>query len=156
MRHEKLFKTSSSLNSMRNMFSIIGVFSVLFILISWAFPAGKNNDQQLEFSTPAPDVNIAKEGAVLFINAYRDRYFKNEQNVPKGFFISRAAIKWLLENEEYNGIYVYPALNAEGNVCSILEGGVSAVNTFRVIEGIEGRQIVNESMCPTDCGGLMK
>ncbi|MBK9319821.1 MAG: hypothetical protein IPM91_14115 [Bacteroidetes bacterium] len=61
-----------------------------------------------------------------------------------------------MENEENNGVYVYPAINAEGNVCSIIEGGVSKVNTFRVMEGVEGRHIINESMCPTDCGNLMR
>jgi len=125
-------------------------------LISWVFPGGNSNSRTVASSSPAPDVNIARAGAVNFINAYRDRYFKSDQDVPKGFFISRAAINWLLENEENNGIYMYPALNAEGKVCSILEGGVSAVDSFRVMEGVEGRQIINQSMCPTDCGNLMR
>lgn len=156
MKMKRNLHYTSAVKLIRNIFSIIGMVSVFAMMISWARPEKTSRTLVEKPLLPSPDMNIAKAECINFINAYRDRYFKGEENAPKGYFISRATINWLLENETNTGIYVYPALNNEGVFCTIVEGGVSTVAQFRVVEGVEGRQIISESMCPTDCGNLMR
>lgn len=143
MKHKKIIDRKLYLNSIRNIFSIIGVFSVLFLLISWTFTVTKI--ARIQPACWTFDANswckyITKAVAVNFINTYHKRYFKSEQNAVKGFFISRAAITWLLENEENNGVYVYPAINAEGNVYFDWRWSEHS-KYFSVMEGVEGRHI---------------
>lgn len=156
MINRKSGRGAATLNSIRNAFSIIGVLSVLSILISWVMPENEKSETKARSSFVSPDGNLTKPECLALINAYRDRFFKNSPEVPKGFFLSRAAINWVLQNETNNGIYVYPAMNAEGKVCTVFEGGVSPDTEFRMVEGLEGRHVVSESMCPTDCGSLMR
>ncbi|MBK9319822.1 MAG: hypothetical protein IPM91_14120 [Bacteroidetes bacterium] len=73
MKYKKIIDRKLYLNSIRNIFSIIGVFSVLFLLISWTFTVRNSNDQLVEPSTPTPDVNITKAVAVNFINTYHEK-----------------------------------------------------------------------------------
>lgn len=76
--------------------------------------------------------------------------------MPKGYFISRVALDWVLQDESNNGVYVYPAINASGAVCVVIEPGSSATASYRPTEGVAGRVVMSESPCPTDCGNLMR
>ncbi|MBK9636687.1 MAG: hypothetical protein IPO63_02280 [Bacteroidetes bacterium] len=145
-----------SVRVMYHFFAITGVISSFFFLVSWSDAKVDLKESPHEIMAMAPDVNISSESASAFINAYGKRFIKEGNEAPpKGYFISRASISWLLENANLNGIYVYPAVNAQGIVCSIVEGGISRDATHRILEGVAGRVIMSESPCPNDCGSLI-
>lgn len=156
MKNNFTIKMKKSVRVMYHFFAITGVISSFFFLVSWS--NAKENTQGSEINNVmiSPDVNISSENATAFINAFGKRFIKEGNEAPpKGFFISRASISWLLENANLNGIYVYPAVNAQGVVCSIVEGGISRDATHRILEGVTGRVIMSESPCPNDCGSLI-
>ena len=144
-RLSKLFRVCT------NCLALVGAFTICSMMISWN-TSGKFLDRK-SFSL---DVNVSKETAQAYINAYKVRYFQNDGAMPKGFFISRSAVNYILDDQAHNGIYIYPALNSKNEVCTILEGGSSRSFTYKIMEGIQGRVMMSESTCPTDCGSLLK
>jgi hypothetical protein len=108
------------------------------------------------FSTPlhdSLDQNINDEDARRMINAFQERYSNQNNPLPKGYFLSRAAINWMLDDPNKNGIYIYNA-DDKGRFCTVVEPGISRNASFRVNENVHSRIVITESMCPTDCGSL--
>ncbi len=156
MKNNFTIKMKKSVRVMYHFFAITGVISSFFFIVSWSDAKVNTNESVQRNVEVSPDVNIPSESATAFINAYGKRYNKEGgETPPKGYFISRASISWLLENANLNGIYVYPAVNAQGVVCSIVEGGISRNASHKIIEGVTGRVIMSESPCPNDCGSLI-
>jgi hypothetical protein len=155
MKTNFLLNWQKSIRVMYHFFAITGVISSLFFIVSWS--EGKVNAFESSKVIPgkSPDTNVATETAKAFITDYSRRFVKGEVP-PKGYFVSRAAISWLLEDVSLNGIYVYPAVNGQGVVCAIVEGGTSPNASHNVVEGIAGRVVMTDSPCPTDCGSLMR
>jgi hypothetical protein len=150
-------KSNYSIRVIYHFFAITGVVSSLFFVVSWSDAKLNKNDSAIENMERTPDVNVSPENATAFINAFKGRFVREGSEAPpKGYFITKAAINWLLENESLNGIYVYPAVNAEGVVCAVIEGGVSANATHAIMEGVAGRVIMSASPCPNDCGSLAR
>lgn len=155
MKNIFFIKWNKSIRVIYHFFAITGIVSSFFIIVSWSENKLNNEVKLNENLAISSDVNISEENARAFIGAYGKRFVKPGNEVPpKGFFISRASIFWLLENANLNGIYVYPAVNAQGVVCAVAEGGISGSASFNIVEGITGRTVMSDSPCPNDCGLL--
>lgn len=154
---KKIFsiKRNYSYHVLYHFFAVVGVISSFFFIVSWS-DAKVSNEVNLKENMAMPaEVNISAESARAFISSFGKRFVKPGNEVPpKGYFISRASISWLLENTNLNGIYVYPAVNAQGVVCAVAEGGISGNASFNIVEGIAGRTVMSDSPCPNDCGTL--
>lgn len=141
-------KQNSRLNRyfilIRNSFSLIGMLAVLAVLSGWQFPKHVHDSK---------DQNVGEEDARRMINAFQERYSNQNNQLPKGYFLSRAAINWMLEDPNKNGIYIYNA-DDKGRICTVVEPGISRNASFRVNENVNSRVVITESMCPTDCGSL--
>lgn len=150
-------KWNYSIRVMYHFFAITGVISSFFFIVSWSDAKENSNECIKNNLVMTPDGNVSAQDATSYINAYRSRFIREGGEAPpKGYFISKRAIEWLLENESLNGIYVYPAVNAEGAVCTVVEGGSSGNASFNSSEGITGRVVMSTSPCPNDCGSLGK
>lgn len=157
MKDNFSIKSNSSIRFMYHFFAVIGVLSSFFFIVSWSDVKLNANESGKINSEMTPDGNVSPENALSFINAYKARFVREGGEVPpKGYFISKASINWLLENESLNGIYVYPAVNAQGVVCTVLEGGTSDNASFNIVEGVAGRVVMSASPCPNDCGSLIR
>ena len=154
MKNQVFNRLKKSGKIIYHLFAITGMATVCGLLISWGSPE-KQTVESRE-SLVSPDVNITTVDAAAMIEAYRWRVSKNQDGMPRGYFISKESINWLLQNQAFNGIYVYPAFNSAEKFCTVLEGGKSTVATYRIVEGIDGRRIMSESTCPTDCGTLTR
>ncbi|MFN0187780.1 MAG: hypothetical protein ACKVQV_03685 [Bacteroidia bacterium] len=138
-------------------FAITGMVGSLLFAISWSGEKAIDNSIVSSSIGTNPDVNVAPASAKGFVDAFQLRYAKEgSPSLPKGYFISKAALDWVLQDESNNGVYVYPAINASGAVCVVVEPGSSANASYRPTEGIAGRVVMSESPCPTDCGSLMR
>lgn len=155
MKNQVFNRVRESGKILYHLFAVTGMITVSGLLISWGSTDANSSDSQTA-SSLSPDVNITTVDAAAMIEAYRWRVSKNQDGMPRGYFISKESINWLLQNQAFNGIYVYPAFNSAEKFCTVLEGGRSAVATYRIVEGIEGRRIMSESTCPTDCGTLTR
>lgn len=155
MKNQVFNRVRESGKILYHLFAVTGMITVSGLLISWGSTDANSSDSKTA-SSLSPDVNITTVDAAAMIEAYRWRVSKNQDGMPRGYFISKESINWLLQNQAFNGIYVYPAFNSAEKFCTVLEGGRSAVATYRIVEGIEGRRIMSESTCPTDCGTLTR
>lgn len=154
MKNQIFDRMQKSGKVLYHLFAVTGMVTVCGLLISWGSPETKSTESTESIN--APDVNISTVDAAAMIEAYRWRVSKNQDGLPRGYFISKESINWLLQNQAFNGIYVYPAFNSSEKFCTVIEGGKSNVATYRIVEGIEGRRIMSESTCPTDCGTLTR
>ncbi len=154
MKKTAIFNLLKPVKFIYHFFALTGFITTLVTLISWSGPEQEINPSAPVVNNRIPDVNITGRNAKDYIAAYRTAYLGTESRLPKGYFISRQAINWLLSNENLGGIYVYPALTPQGVICTVLEGGNNANAKYSIIEGIEGRVMMSESTCPNDCGSL--
>ena len=157
MKNNFSTKWNYSIRVMYHFFAITGVVSSLFFIVSWGDAKVITHASNKDNMEKTPDVNVSPENASSFINAFRSRFVREGAEAPpKGYFITKASINWLLENESLNGIYVYPAINAQGVVCAVIEGGTSQNASHSIMEGVAGRVIMSASPCPNDCGSLAR
>jgi hypothetical protein len=155
MKNNFTIKIKKTVRIMYHFFAVTGVISSFFFIVSWSNAKVDTKESLSSDLEISPDVNVSTESAKAYISAYGRRFVKEgDEAPPKGFFISRASISWLLEDANMNGIYVYPAVNAQGVVCSMVECGISRNASHRIVEGIAGRVVMSESPCPNDCGSL--
>lgn len=136
-------------------FAVVGMISSIGLLISWIAVEQPSADKAV-FEPAAKDVNVSTAEAAAAVEAYRWRVGKDQSGMPKGYFISKDALMWLLQDQNFNGVYFYPGFNASGKFCLVAEGGRTENAGYRPVEGIEGKRIMSESLCPTDCGALTK
>jgi hypothetical protein len=155
MKNQVFNRVQKSGKILYHLFAVTGMITVCGLLISWGSTEGSSSSSYKTLLA-SPDVNITTVDAAAMIEAYRWRVNKNQDGMPRGYFISKESINWLLQNQAFNGIYVYPAYNNAEKFCTVVEGGKSTVATYRILEGIDGRRIMSESTCPTDCGTLTR
>lgn len=135
-------------------FAVVGMISSFALMISWVSDRTPSVDPLPSAGTK--DVNVSTAEAAASVEAYKWRVSKDQTGMPKGYFMSRESLMWLLQDPNNNGIYFYPGFNGAGRFCMIAEGGRSDNAGQRIVDGIDGRRMMSESLCPTDCGSLAR
>lgn len=137
-------------------FAVVGMISSIGLLISW-ITVNESSDQITVLAEPASkDINVSTAEAAAAVEAYKWKILKDASDLPRGYFISRDAVQWLLQDPNNNGVYVYPGYAATGKYCLIVEGGRADNAGQRIVEGMDGKRVKSETLCPTDCGSLAR
>lgn len=136
--------------------AVAGFVSMVSLLTGWvaADPSSGPSDHFL--SSPGTDQNVSTAVAAAVVEAYKWQVSKDQSNLPKGYFISKDALMWILQDGGHNGVYFYPGYTASGRYCLVAEGGKSEGANYKINQGVDGRRVMSESTCPTDCGALTR
>ena len=129
MKNQIFSRVQKSGKILYHLFAVTGMITVSGLLISWGATESASSGSK-DASLASPDVNITTVDAAAIIEAYKWRVSKNQDGMPRGYFISKESINWLLQNQSFNGSYVYPEFNRAERFWTVVEGGKSAVGNY--------------------------
>lgn len=137
-------------------FAVVGMISSIGLLISWISVDDPVEQVTVLAEPSAKDVNVSTAEAAAAVEAYKWRVSKDATDLPRGYFISRESLQWLLQDPNNNGVYIYPGFTAASRFCLIAEGGRADNAGQRIVEGLDGKRVMSETLCPNDCGTLAR